>query len=272
MTFQEALDKLLTVARDELNYHEGYNNYTKYAEGSWDNQFYGWELQNQPWCDVFVDWCFCTAFGLYNGAAMTYQTVGSGSALCSASAQYYKNNGAYYNYPQPGDQIFFYNGGDINHTGLVETVEGNGQNWTRITTIEGNSSDQVARRDYYKGNNRIAGFGRPKWNVVVNNEEKPDSSTKPDGPVIPIIPIPTIVKKYHSHIYLVKINLLKAGDYGPQVSSVQALLNGKGFKCKITGKFDDQTVEALKEFQTKNNLEADGEFGQDTFTTLWNYS
>ena len=146
MTLQEAVNKLLDTARAEMNYHEGYNNYIKYAQGNWDNQFYGWELQNQPWCDVFVDWCFCQTFGLQIGAAMTYQTVGSGSALCSASASYYEKNNAFYNYPQPGDQVFFYNNGAINHTGLVESVVGSGANWTSFTTIEGNSSDQDARR------------------------------------------------------------------------------------------------------------------------------
>lgn len=46
MTLQEAVNKLLDTARKELNYREGYNNYIKYAQNSWDNQFYGWELQN----------------------------------------------------------------------------------------------------------------------------------------------------------------------------------------------------------------------------------
>jgi len=72
---------------------------------------------------------------------MTYQTVGSGSALCSASASYYEKNNAFYSYPQPGDQVFFYSGGAINHTGLVENVIGSGANWTSFTAIEGNSSD-----------------------------------------------------------------------------------------------------------------------------------
>jgi hypothetical protein len=44
MTLQEAVNKLLNIARAELYYHEGYNNYIKYAEGNWDNQFYGWDL------------------------------------------------------------------------------------------------------------------------------------------------------------------------------------------------------------------------------------
>lgn len=275
MTLLEAKEKLLKVANAELNYHEGYNNYIKYAEGSWDNQFYGWDLQHQPWCDVFVDWCFCTAFGLQTGAAMTYQTVGSGSALCSASLNFYRNHGAYYDYPEVGDQIFFQNNGQISHTGIVETVNGSGINWISLTTIEGNSSDQVAKRTYYKGNNYIAGFGRPKWSLVTNE----NNSTTPiqNNPISNIINstssfISNIQKQYHSHIYNVKINLLKENDYGPQVASLQALLNGKGFKCDINSKFDKQTIEALKKFQTAANIEADGEFGGATFNAIWNYT
>ena len=181
LTLQQAKEKLLSVARAELGYHEGYNNYIKYAEGSWDNQFYGWELQNQPWCDVFVDYCFTHAFSMQEGAAMTYQTVGRGSALCKTSAAYYKNNGAYFNYPEVGDQIFFYYSGDINHTGIVESVQGSGTSWTSVTTIEGNSSDKVSRNTYYKGNSILAGFGRPKWSVVVGTSTTPttpQTSTK----------------------------------------------------------------------------------------------
>lgn len=277
MTLNEAQEKLLNVARKELGYHEGYNNYIKYAEGNWDNQFYGWELQNQPWCDVFVDYCFCTAFGMQNGAAMTYQKVGSGSALCSASAAYYKNNKAYYSYPEVGDQVFFYYSGDINHTGIVESVKGSKENWTSFTTIEGNSGDRVARQTYGRGNASVAGFGRPKWSVVVNSSEP----TAPAG-VTPVVvvdddnepasqPKPTQAKLYYPYIYNVKINLLKEGNYGPQVSSMQQLLKEKGFPCEVTGKFDKKTKQAIIEFQKAVGEEADGEFGGATFTALWNY-
>ena len=278
MTLQEAQNKVLNVARAEISYHEGYNNYIKYAENSWDNQFYGWELQNQPWCDVFVDWCFCQAFGITIGAAITYQTVGQGSALCSASMSYYQVNGAFYKYPQICDQVFFQNGGQIGHTGLVESVEGEGENWTSFTTIEGNTSDSVARRVYKRGDSKVAGFGRPKWSLVTGNSTSTNTSTSSTPTQKPTItPISSIfnspiIKKYHSFTYNVKINLLKENDSGPQVSSVQELLKGKGFNCEITGIFDAKTVEALKEFQTKANLSPDGEFGGETFSALWNYS
>ncbi|MBQ2177392.1 MAG: CHAP domain-containing protein, partial [Alphaproteobacteria bacterium] len=127
------------------------------------------------------------------GKALTYQTSG-GSALCSASAQYYKNNGAWFNYPEPGDQIFFYYGGAINHTGIVESVQGSGANWTSCTTIEGNSSDMVARRTYYRGNGAVAGFGRPNWKVVADGSGSSDSSSSAD--VFPT-PIPTMVVTHY---------------------------------------------------------------------------
>jgi hypothetical protein len=37
MTISEAKEKLLAVARSEIGYKEGYNNYIKYAESNWDN-------------------------------------------------------------------------------------------------------------------------------------------------------------------------------------------------------------------------------------------
>ena len=270
MTLQEAVNKLLDTARKELNYHEGYNNYIKYAQGNWDNQFYGWELQNQPWCDVFVDWCFCETFGLQTGAAMTYQTVGSGSALCSASASFYEKNNAFYNYPQPGDQVFFYSGGAINHTGLVESVIGSGANWTSFTTIEGNSSDQVARRTYNRGDNKVAGFGRPKWSLVAQGGSIQTTPAQQKNPITPITPMSS--SKYQPHTYNIKINLLKKGDYGPQVNSMQALLKAKGFKCDVDSRFGINTFNTLKDFQQRIGIEADGEFGEETFMALWNYS
>jgi hypothetical protein len=59
------------------------------------------------------------------------------------SAEYYKNNGAFFDTPEVGDQVFFYVSGAINHTGIVESVANPGSNWTSITTIEGNAADMV---------------------------------------------------------------------------------------------------------------------------------
>ena len=199
MTVTEAKEKLLAVARQEIGYHEGYDNYIKYAEGTWDNIFYGWDLQNQPWCDVFVDWCFCTAFGIQKGAAMTYQTIGGGSALCSTSASFYSSHGAFFGCPEVGDQIFFYAGGGINHTGIVEIVSE-----TSVTTIEGNTSDQVARRVYSRNDGTIAGFGRPRWELI-------SDASDDDTSIDPITPEPVMF-------------ILRKGSVGIEVQQLQEKL------------------------------------------------
>ena len=62
--------------------------------------------------------------------------------------------------PTPGCLIFIdWNGdGTRNHVGLVEKCDGK-----RVYTIEGNSSDQVARRSYPVGYYEILGYGIIKY-------------------------------------------------------------------------------------------------------------
>lgn len=250
----EAIQKVLNIARKEIGYHEGTNSYIKYAEGSWDDQFYGWNVQNQPWCDLFVDFCFVSAFGLQDGAAMTYQTLGRGSALCSASMQYYKNNGAFYTWPQPGDQVFFYYSGAVNHTGIVESVNGSGENWTGITTIEGNANDQVLRCAYQRGSSIIAGFGRPKWSLVTEATFVP--APPPTTVSIPSIP---------------SIETIQQGSKGDLVKMIQTKLIALGYSCGpdgADGDFGPNTLAAVLKFQREHNLAADGIVGPLTRTAI----
>lgn len=245
MTKNEAIQKVISVAVRNIGYHEVGNNRTKFTDGNWDNQFYGWELSGQPWCDVFADYCYCEPFGITKGKQLTYQTRG-GSALCSASAQYYKDNGAFFSYPQPGDQAFFYNSGGINHTGIVETVNGSGQNWTSCTCIEGNTSDQVARRTYQRGNSAVAGFGRPKWSVVTNNNQDIEEEITPMQPVI---------------------GILRYGQRSEEVRELQKQLIKLGYDLGpdgADGDFGRKTRDAVKSFQNDHGLVKDGEVGELT--------
>lgn len=171
-----AVERLLTVAQKEVGYLEkqsaamlddketnaGRKNYTKYARDLYP------ELQAQPWCDMFVDWCFVQAFG----QVAARQLIGGGfSAYTPTSAQYYKNRGQYHRKdPQPGDQIFFRNSQRIYHTGIVIEVT-----LTKVRTIEGNTSDgsavianggAVCEKEYLLTNSAIDGYGRPDWSLV----------------------------------------------------------------------------------------------------------
>lgn len=265
MTIEQAKRKLVSWLISQLGTREGPNNRNPYAE--YLTKMYGWYAQNQPWCDVFADAAFVICFGYDAASAMTFQYTGRGSAKCSVSAQLYKDNGAWYKTPEVGDQVFFYVDGGINHTGIVTEVNG-----SNFTTVEGNSSDMVARHTYAVSSPRVAGFGRPKWSVVEKLEET-EAPTIPKTPAVPDT-APAQEKpavQYHSYTYSVRVNLLKLGDYGPQVKAMQALLNAKGYDCGDTdGIFGSKTEHALVQFQSENGLTADGEFGGQSFTALWN--
>lgn len=164
MTEIEAKDKLVDWCRSQIGYHEGYDGSNKYADGDWDTKLYGFSALQVPWCDVFVDAAYISCFGFTDATAMTYQQP-SGYAACSLSADAYKRNGAFYTRPEVGDQIFFFSGGGINHTGIV--IEVNGEN---IVCVEGNYSDSVCRTQYKYNDKMIAGYGRPNWAVVSEPE------------------------------------------------------------------------------------------------------
>ena len=152
--------RLIAVAEAEIGYHEkitnaqlddkaanaGSGNYTKYAR-DFDNKysgFYNGKKNGFAWCDMFVDWCFVTAFGLADALRLLCQPTGSAGAGCTYSLQYYRNAGRYFTSPKVGDQIFFGTSvGNSTHTGIVVGVDAG-----HVYTIEGNTSDQVARRTY----------------------------------------------------------------------------------------------------------------------------
>lgn len=241
MTERQAVDKLLAWAEQQLGYHEGANNYNKYAEDTRLQQLYGWNAQNQPWCDLFTDAAFITCFGLEKGAAMTYQPVGGGSAACRVSAGFFRNHGAFTQAPQRGDVIFFYVSGDINHQGLVYRVTGNA-----VETIEGNSSDSVARRSYALGSGNIAGYGRPLWSLVAEPEEEPEEESEEEPEAEPEAVI---------ELQPVGMPVLRNGDCGAAVAALQAALKHLGYDpVWIDGEFGDRTHNALKTYQSEFDL------------------
>lgn len=63
---------------------------------------------------------------------------------------------------------------------------------------------------------------------------------------------------------------LKRGNIGFMVTEVQRVLNTKDpqLKLPVTGNFDLATQQAVKAFQTKNNLNPDGVVGPNTFKKL----
>ena len=251
MTIAEAKSKLISVALGEVGYAEGADNWNKYAEGM--DPYYGWHVQNQPYCDIFVDWCFVKAFGAELAARLTCQPQGKFSALCSQSAQYYRDNGAWFQTPELGDQIFFNVSGGINHTGIVTAVSGG-----VVYTVEGNSSDMVRRCAYGVGSAYIAGYGRPRWAAV----ENADGESAPSAPV---------QKENGSCLVTVTLPVISFGDTGEYVRLMQQRLIAKGYSCGpwgADGDYGGGTRAALTAFQRGAGLAADGVCGQQSWTKL----
>lgn len=268
MTIQEAKQKLVNLAKAQVGYREGTNNYNKYAEDPRISQLYGWNVQNQPWCCTFVNWCFLNAFGTIGGQ-MTY----GGSAACANQANLYKNNGAFTQSPAVGDQIFFYSGGGINHTGIVVEVSG-----SVIRTVEGNYSDKVSLCTYGTNNSIIAGYGRPKWSLVADIEDadyaiadttsdaylnalaslvgaKPVTSTSTPATTTETKP----KDKIEDHHW--KPGTLKrSSKYSVDHVILQGLLTARGFNCgQIDGYFGVLTEIGVNHARRYYDMERNGE-------------
>lgn len=171
-------EKASNSSLDDKTANSGSGNWTKYArdfDQKWPNWYNG-KKNGYAWCDMFVDWCFLTAFGYEAALRLLCQPEKSAGAGCTYSLGYYRAKGQFYTSPKPGDQIFFGTSiSDSSHTGIVEKVEG-----SKVYTIEGNTSDQVARRSYALGASNIIGYGRPAYDEVSSSGSTPSPSKSVD--------------------------------------------------------------------------------------------
>ena len=254
MTQNEAIEKVLDLAKGEIGYHEQGDNVTKYA-AYLDSiaGFYNGPKNGFAWCDVYVDYLFVKSFGADIGRRMVCQPLQSAGAGCLYSAQYYKQAGRWVTYPQPGDQIFFsYAPGEYSHTGIVESVA-NGM----VNTIEGNTSDMVARRSYPLASGSIVGYGRPNWDLVAE-------SSADDFYDVSIDVQDTASSGYVTVVY-------RKGSTGTAVREYQEKLQRLGYdlgRWGADGDFGADTYNAVVKFQRDHGLDADGEIGPMTMEAI----
>ena len=120
---------ILEVARQELGYEESGNNNTKY--GKW------FGLNNQPWCAIFVSWCYYQAGLVKSVAAQTSK----GFASCDTGLKWFakRNKLVPVGQAQEGDIVFFQFDTDAqpDHVGIILK---NQKLSKTLLCIEGNTS------------------------------------------------------------------------------------------------------------------------------------
>ena len=267
MTIDEAKAKLVAWCNSQVGYREGANNYNKYAErlDKIDNLTWG-PKQNQPWCGEFVLCAFVECFGVDLALELQCSSRPTSIPLCSAGAGNFKQAGRWNVNPQVGDVVFFVVNGAINHTGIVTSV-GMGA----ITTVEGNSGDMVSRNTVPLNSPRIAGYGRPRWEVVMTQEET-------DGGQLPEDPQPT-PEPDPAETCTTELPILRAGDESEAVRNAQRMLIARGFRCGGSwswvyqrelpdGEFGPKTQEAVRSFQDGEGIPASGKIDSATWAAL----
>lgn len=153
---------IVDVAIGELGYKEQGNNRTKY--GAW----YG--MNGAAWCHMFVSWCAYKA-----GVSVS---IVPKTASTSAGMAWFKKKGLFrykgrYT-PKRGDIVYFKT--NRSHVGIVEKVVG-----STLHTIEGNTSDKVARRTYPLSNATITGYGVPKYPTKTTTKKTKSSKKELAG-------------------------------------------------------------------------------------------
>lgn len=185
MTKEEAIKKVIDLAEEQVGYVPYNGKKNKYAEELDEVDFFNGKKNGYDWCCCFVCWLFEHLWGKATAQKMLYLPEKSLAAACPYAANYYINNKAWHAVPEVGDQIFFGDRYDEDHTGIVWKVTNN-----YVYTIEGNAgggNGKVMKRQYALTNGWISGYGRPNWSVVVSADPVPTPAPEPKPEVPKII-------------------------------------------------------------------------------------
>lgn len=147
---------ILNVAASQIGTTERPNGATKYGRFYGKTLGYGTYFIRAPWCAMFTVWC------AYESALQRFIPR---SASTIEQAKWFQARDRWGTEPRPGALAFFdwqmagpgAPVGVIDHVGFVEGIHSD----RRIVTLEGNTSNQVARR--FRSRNLIVGYGYPNY-------------------------------------------------------------------------------------------------------------
>ena len=249
---------------DDNTANAGSGNWTKYARDLAAAGYYQTNKNGYAWCDVFVDWVFFKAYGAKEGQRIQCQ-AGPYGAGCGFSMQYYQQQKRFDSKPKVGDQIFFrYSGSSgADHTGIVVEVTS-----SKVTTVEGNSGDQVKKNTYSRSYSCIIGYGHPLY-------DETDGTTAAPAPAPALAPAAEKKKTEATEkVVTVSLKQLSQGSSGAQVKTVQRIIYVRGINSQISidGDFGPVTKAGVIALQKKlfpnTASEWDGVVGQKTWTAM----
>ncbi len=139
------IERLLTIALAEQGEKE--------ATGNNDSKFNEWAHCYDAWCAIFVSWCA-------NQAGIPRSILNRSISVTVLYNSFVSKNQFHYKedyIPVAGDIIIFKSDG-ASHVGIVVTCDGK-----TVYTIEGNTSNMVARRSYDLNDSKITGYGHPNY-------------------------------------------------------------------------------------------------------------
>lgn len=148
---------IVDIALSQDGTKENGTNVVKYNDWYYGRHVSG---SDYPWCAVFVCWCS-------NQAGIPTDIVPK-TASVTTLYDFYRKQGLFQKKgngykPKAGD-ILIQKSGGASHTGIVYASDD-----SKFYTIEGNTSNSVAKRQYSYNDSKLTGFGTPNYTGEVMN-------------------------------------------------------------------------------------------------------
>jgi Putative peptidoglycan binding domain len=114
------------------------------------------------------------------------------------------------------------------------------------------------------------------WVLVRVFQDQAFIYRKPEG--LTAVPLPELRRLWQGKLYLTleegkyRGGVLKQGMQGARIQALQHVLKELGYFADVpSGRFDPQTLHAVKGFQRDNQLVVDGYVGRQTLMVLWHF-
>ena len=155
-------EDVINIALSQVGYHEGDSeaDFSGNSSGSGDYTEYGNFLESagSAWCSEFASWCIRKA-GVPTSVISSYRAANVAGFTAFTSADFYTMDVTAFGYgsymPQKGDLLLWSWDGvmhgteeNLSHTSILLDAQDLGNGNVLLTSIDGNSNDQVQIREY----------------------------------------------------------------------------------------------------------------------------